>query len=434
MFEFFVGLKHLVSRSRQSLSIISVISIFGVFLGVMSLVTVVSVASGFEQAFKDKVLGVNSHILIMTYAQDDFREYREVQKIAEGISPEILATAPFIFHEMMVSHGSKISGILIKGVDTQDIGSVSDIVNYITPQAGQSVESILQALQYKPVPIHQGGAKELPPPVLIGRVLSEKMKLGIGDTLRVISPKRGIPGEHRYGPVQMQPTQREFRIVGLYDSGFYDYDNRLLVTDYKALQDFFNLDDVVTGVEIRVSDINHTTELRDQLLTKLNDRPGLERFRVIDWQDLNNNLFMSLKLQKIALSIIMMFIVIVASFNILGTLIMMVLDKQRDISILKSMGANDTMIMRIFIFQGLFIGGLGTALGLLGGWGVCELISMYDFGLDAKVYFINELPVILDWTTFAWVGVAALFISFAATLYPSWWATQLDLVEGLRYD
>ena len=409
-------------------SIISVISIFGVMLGVMALVSVVSVAGGFEDEFRDKVLGVNSHILVMTYKQDDFREYRDVQKTLENFSPEIIETAPFIFHEMMIAIGSKISGILIKGVEPETMMGVSDLAKYIQVPDDDARRQILEDLHFDRQ--RDGDV----PPVIIGRVLAEKLKANIGDEVRVISPRRGIVGEHRYGPSQLEPTQKRFRIIALYDSGFYDYDNRLLICDYKALQDFFNLDDVVTGVEVRVKDINKTGILRDNVTPVLNDRPGIQRFKVIDWQDLNRNLFTSLHMQKITLSIIMLFIVIVASFNIVGTLIMMVLDKQRDISIMKSMGASDGMIMRMFIFQGMFIGGIGTVLGLVGSVVVCELIQAYDFDLDATVYLIHTLPVKLEASVFATVGLGALFISFLATLYPSWWATQLSPVEGLRYE
>lgn len=426
MFEYFVGLRYLLNRTRISLSIITMISIFGVFLGVMALVTVVSVAGGFEDSFRDKVLGVNSHMLVMTYKQDDFREYRDIQSQLESYSDNIIETAPFIFHEMMIAIGSKISGILIKGVEPQTMMGVSDLSKYIIAKDDVERADILQKLHY------DAQRDDGIPPVIIGRVLAEKIKAGIGDRVRVISPRRGIVGEHRYGPSQMDPTQKEFRIIALYDSGFYDYDNRLLICDYKALQDFFNLADVVTGVEVRVKDITKTGELRDAVTPLLNDSPGRDRFKVIDWQDLNRNLFTSLHLQKVTLSIIMLFIVIVASFNIVGTLIMMVLDKQRDISIMKSMGASDGMIMRSFIFQGMFIGGVGTFLGLIGGFILCHLIALYDFDLDATVYLISTLPVKVEASVFGSVGVSALIISFLATLYPSWWATQLSPVEGLR--
>ncbi len=428
MLEYFAGLRYLLNRSRVSLSIISIISIFGVMLGVTALVSVVSVAGGFEDSFRDKVLGVNSHVLVMTYKQDDFREYRTVQQTIEDYSSEVLETAPFIFHEMMIAIGSQISGILIKGVEPETMMGVSDLAKYIMVENDDARRQVLSDLHYNK--LRDGDV----PPVIIGNVLAKKLKAKIGDEVRVISPRRGIVGEHRYGPSQMDPTEKRFRIIALYDSGFYDYDNRLLICDYKALQDFFNLDDVVTGVEVRVKDINKTGGLRDGLTPVLNNKPGLDRYKVIDWQDLNRNLFTSLHMQKITLSIIMLFIVIVASFNIVGTLIMMVLDKQRDISIMKSMGATDGMIMRMFIFQGMLIGGVGTVLGLIASVGVCEAIQAYDFDLDATVYLIHTLPVKMEPGVFVTVGIAALFISFLATLYPSWWATQLQPVEGIRYE
>jgi lipoprotein-releasing system permease protein len=317
---------------------------------------------------------------------------------------------------------------LIKGVEPETMMGVSDLAKYIIAEDDTARAALLEELHYSPE------AHGEVPPVIIGRVLAEKLKAQIGDEVRVISPRRGVVGEHQYGPSQMEPTQKRFRIIAFYDSGFYDYDNRLLICDYKALQEFFNLDDVVTGVEVRVKDINKTGELRDAVTPILNSNPGLDRYKVIDWQDLNRSLFTSLHLQKVTLSIIMLFIVIVASFNIVGTLIMMVLDKQRDISIMKSMGASDGMIMRTFIYQGMFIGGIGTVLGLLGGLLVCYLLTLYEFELDATVYLISSLPVKLDPSVFAMVGISTMFISFLATLYPSWWATQLSPVEGLRYE
>ena len=188
MFEYFVGLRYLLNRARVSLSIISIISIFGVFLGVTALVSVISVASGFEETFRDKVLGVNSHVLVMTYKQDDFREYREVQKKLEDFSDksldgEILETAPFIFHEMMIAIGSKVSGILIKGVEPETMMGVSDLAKYIIAKDDTERAQILDNLHYTP---DRDGEV---PPVIIGRVLAEKLKANIGDEVRVISPR-----------------------------------------------------------------------------------------------------------------------------------------------------------------------------------------------------------------------------------------------------
>lgn len=432
MYESFVGLRYLLSRSRASLSIISLISILGVFLGVTALVSVVSVTGGFQEEFRDKVLGVNSHLLVMTYAQDDFREYRDVQKRIENNIEGVESTAPFIFHEMMIASESNISGILIKGVDPDILGDVSDLPEYFQVEDEAERRALVDELRYERE--KAGGGDGVVPNIMMGHMLADKLNVEPGDLVRVVSPRRGIPGESRFGPRQMNPTDKEFRLIGTYKSGFYDYDNRLVVVDYEALQDFFNQPDVVSGIEIKVDDIYRTGEMRDQLNAMLNSGPGLERFRIIDWKDLNHNLFTSLQLQKITLTIIMTFIVIVASFNIVGTLIMLVLDKQKEIAIMKSMGATDGGVMRIFIFQGLFIGGIGTILGLVGGYAVCTMIQAYDLGLDPQVYLIDRLPVKMVPLEFGIVGVCAVAISFLATLYPSWWAAQLPPVEGLRYE
>jgi lipoprotein-releasing system permease protein len=228
----------------------------------------------------------------------------------------------------------------------------------------------------------------------------------------------------------MAPSNQSFRVVGVYRSGFYEYDNKLVMVDYRALQDFFHQGDVVTGLEIRVDDVFGTGDISQEIKHRL--PPG--RFRTLDWREINRNLFASLKLQEIALSIILIFIIVVASFNIVCTLIMLVLEKSKDIAILKSMGASNGGVMRVFIVQGMTIGTIGTALGLLVGFLTCWGLGSVDFGLDAKVYLIDRLPVKMQLWQFGAVALVSLLISFTATLYPSWYAARLPPVEGLRYD
>lgn len=431
------------SRSRASLSTISIISIFGVMLGVTALISVISVTGGFQEAFRDKVLGVNSHVLIMTYGQNSFEEYNEVRALVEAEIEGVEGTSPFIFREMMIASENNISGILFKGIDPDLLHTVSDLPNYLTlpdedtesclahPEVcAKKRQALVDSLRFDRYPA-QG--EKATPHLLLGEALAIKLNVKVGDVVRVVSPQRGLRSGGM-GPSSMAPTDRQFRIVGLYNSGFYDYDNKLVIAHYTALQDFFGHKDVVTGVEIKVADIYATKRIRTQLEILLERDHTNDRYRIIDWKDLNHNLFTSLELQKITLTIIMTFIVIVASFNIVGTLIMMVLDKQKEIAILKSMGATDGGIMRVFIFQGLVIGGVGTVLGLALGYGICQFILLSDWGLDPSIYLIDKLPVKMIPLEFVSVGVGALLISFLATLYPSWWAAQLPPVEGLRYE
>ena len=443
MYEYFIGFRHLRSRARASLSTIAVISILGVFLGVMALVAVISVTGGFQETFRDKVLGVNSHVLVMSNAEG-LKDYRLVQSLIEAEVEEVEATSPFIFHEMMIASEHNQSGILIKGVDPQLLDRVSDLPSYLKAPPDESPREIVERLNFdryaspdkveckytqRPVGEDAPGI----PNMIMGEELAKKLRVGVGSEVCIVSPQRGIGGDTLLSSGSGL-TQRPFRIIGLYNSGFFDYDNKLVLVHFTALQDFFGQKDAVTGIEIKIKDIFKSSDVRDELRGLLESDTGRPRYRIIDWKDLNRNLFTSLELQKIVLTIIMTFIIIVACFNIVGTLIMLVLDKQKEIAILKSMGASDGGVMRIFIFQGLFIGALGTFLGLLGCYGLCLIIQVFDFGLDPHVYMIDALPVKVVPLEFAVVGLSAVLISFFATLYPSWWATQLQPVEGLRYE
>lgn len=391
-------------------------------MGVAALTTVVSVTGGFQKAFREKVLGVNSHILVMKYGTD-FYEYGQIRRRLEEL-PGIEATAPFTFDEMMISHGPHISGVLIKGVDPRLLPTVSDIPDYIE-------DGSLDAIIYdRSAPEEERGS----PGIIIGKELATKLQAEIGDVVNVVSPLRGLEtGE--WAPPQMAPTNMNFTIVGIFYSGFYEYDTRLVLIDFRARQAFFNQGDIVSGIDIRVSDIFETEETVTAIKTMLNG-PESEppRYRCLDWREINKNLFTSLELQKYTLTIILTFIVIVASFNIVSTLIMIVLDKTREIAILKSMGASNWGVMLIFLMEGLMIGGVGTLLGLAGGALICLIIAFTDFGLDPQVYLISELPVEMSPLEFLYVGAIAIAISFLATLYPSWRAAAIPPVDGLRYD
>lgn len=439
-YETFVGLRHLKSRKKSFISTITLISILGVVVGVATLTAVVSVTGGFQEAFREKVLGINSHILVMKYGIN-FREYRDIIDTVEQVEG-VEAASPFIFHEMMISHGDRLSGVLIKGIDPQRIERVSDLPRYVVKgdltrmtwtDDKDDAEPSKGALKIDPLkPRGDDAEPDTPRPlpgIFLGKDLARKLKADVGDTVQLVSPLRGLNPD-TWAPTQMAPTSRRFTVAGVYRSGFNEYDNKLVMVDYHALQDFFNQGDVVTGIEIRVDDIFAVGPIGDDIKSRLT--PG--RFRTLDWREINRNLFTSLKLQKLVLSIILTFIVIVASFNIVSTLIMLVLDKGKEIAIIKSMGASDGGVMRIFIFEGMVIGCIGTALGLLSGFLCCLIIASSDIGMDPKVYLIDRLPVKMETDEFLIIAIVSLVISFTATIYPAWRAARLPPVEGLRYD
>ncbi|MFU8804189.1 MAG: FtsX-like permease family protein [Bradymonadaceae bacterium] len=417
-YETFIAMRHLKSRRQSFLSTITIIAILGVFLGVMALTSVLAVTGGFQEAFRERVLGVNSHILVIKHGID-FRDYREIQEQIEGV-PGVVATSPFIFHEMIATHGNRSAGILIKGIEPKTIEEVSDLPRY-THEPG-----VVGTLEFDRFP--EDG--ELPVPrVLLGSALADKLQVEKGDTIQVTSPLESLDPS-RWSSKEHRPASRFFEVAGTYRSGFHEYDSRLVMVDYRALQDFFNQGDVVTGVDIRVEDVFAV----GPIATTLRDELPLGRFRVLDWRQLNHNLFTSLGLQRLVLSILFLFIVLVASFNIVCTLIMIVLEKNKDIAILKSMGASNWGIMKTFVLQGVTIGLVGTINGLIGGLAVCLFIKHTDFGLDPSIYMIDHLPVRLIPMEFLSVGLVAMLISLVATIGPAYWAARLNPVDGLRYD
>ena len=419
-YERFVAFRHLRTNGRSFLSTITIIAILGVFLGVMALTSVISVTGGFEEAFRERVLGINSHVLVIKFGID-FRDYVDIQKDIERV-PGVTATSPFIFHEMIATNGEKTAGILIKGVEPDTMATVSDVPKYIRGDG----PAVVKSLHYDRFP--EDGVRQKPN-ILIGSTLAKRLDLKAGDEVRITSPLESLDPD-RWNSKEHRASTNMFTVVGVYASGFHEYDNRLVMTDYHALQDFFHQGDVVTGVDIRVDDVFAVAPIGRALKETL--PPG--RFRVLDWRELNHNLFTSLGLQRLVLAVLFCFIVLVASFNIACTLIMMVLDKQKDIAILKSMGASGFSIMKIFVIQGMTIGFIGTINGLIGGVIVCNLIKHSDFGLDPEIYMIDHLPVRIVPVEFLAVGVLAMFICLLATLGPAFWALRLRPVEGLRYE
>lgn len=417
-YETFIAMRHLKNRRLSFLSTITVIAILGVFLGVMALTSVVAVTGGFQEAFRDRVLGVNSHILVIKFGID-FRDYRDIQKTLDAV-PGVKATSPFIFHQMIATKGDRTTGVLIKGVEPATARAVSDLPKYTDNP------DVILDLEYDRFPAD--GVKTMPK-ILIGKTLAEKLDAKVGDELQVTSPLESLDPD-RWSSTEHKPSSRVFKIAGIYRSGFHEFDSRLVMADYRALQDFFNQGDVVTGVDIRVDDVFDVARVGTVVKDVL--PPG--RFRVLDWRELNHNLFTSLGLQRLVLAVLFLFIVLVASFNIVCTLIMIVLDKQKDVAILKSMGATRWGILKIFVLEGFVIGAVGTINGLIGGFIVSHIIKRTDFGLDPSIYMIDYLPVRIDALEFLTVGAVAMLICLLATIGPSLWASRVSPVDGLRYD
>jgi len=405
-------------------SVFTTVSMVGVVVGVAALSVVLSVTSGFQESFRSKVLGVNSHVLILKYGLD-FSEYPEVIKKVEAV-PHVTAAAPFVLNEMMVARGPALSGVLIKGIDVKQSPRVLDIADRLLDGAKVAELATPRA--------PNDGGKPLPQ-MFVGRELARKLKAKIGDRVRVVSPKADLdpsmweaPGED--GPRGPAPSVREFRLAGVFYSGFDEYDRRLVYVDLPDAQSFFNAGDVVTGVEMRVDDIDRAAEIAGAVKASLGGTP----YRVIDWEELNHNLFTALGMQKVVLVIVLTLIILVASFNIIAAMTMLVIDKTKEIAILKSMGMGSASVGRVFTIGGLTIGAVGSVCGLALGMLVCMVVRHYGYHLDPKIYLIDELPVRVNPLEILLTIGITLTLTFLMTLYPAIRATMLRPVDGLRYE
>jgi lipoprotein-releasing system permease protein len=391
------------------------VSVLGVALGVAALTIVFAVTTGFEQQFRDKVLGVNAHVIVLK-SQATFAEYRDVMKTAQRIDPEVTAVQPFIFAEMLVTRGKgELSGVAIKGVDPKLVRGVLDLDQHM-------VEGSIDTLAREPQP------GELPP-IIMGKELAHKLKAKVGDDVTVVVPLSNIDFD-TWRAKASAPRTRKFRVSGIFYSGFDEYDRRLMYTALRDTQELVGRGDQVMGVELKVKNVDHASKIAERLERALGGPP----YQVQDWYALNHNLFTALKLQKLALVIILTLIIVVAAVNLVSSLTMMVTDKTREIAILKSMGATSSSVSRVFLYLGLAIGGVGVVIGVLIGLVTCYVVSAYGYHLDPKVYLIDRLPIDVRWLEVTLVAVVTLFISLIATWAPSQAAAALRPVEGLRYD
>ncbi|NPU85470.1 MAG: lipoprotein-releasing ABC transporter permease subunit [Syntrophaceae bacterium] len=423
-YESYISLRYLRAKRKQVfVSVITMISITGIFLGVAALIVVLAVMNGFESDLRNKILGINSHAVIMQYT-GPMRNYRTVQE-AVNSTPGVVASTPFIYSQAMLKNGDGISGVVLRGLSPEDAFRVISL--------GKMKEGSIEGL----LPDRRNAAA-IPkdradlPGILVGKELAKHLGLYLYETVSVISPMGTST------PMGMVPRMKRFLVVGIFESGFYEYDSTLAYLSLRDCQTFLGMDDRVTGIEIKVNDLYRAAEIAKNIEKKLGF-PYWAR----NWMEMNKNLFAALRLEKKVMFIILSLIVLVATFNIITTLIMVVMEKNKDIAILKSMGATSRSIMKIFILQGVTIGFIGTILGCAGGlllaWNIEPVSSFIErfFGfkiLPGDVYYLSELPSRVNYTDVGIIVIGTLLISFLSTLYPSWRASRLDPAEALRYD
>jgi lipoprotein-releasing system permease protein len=505
------------------ISISTALAIGGVLLGVAALTIVMSVTGGFQEQFREKVLGVNAHVLVLKYSID-FREYRDVMKKIEGV-PGVIGVAPFVINPMMVTHGDRTAtGVLLKGVDPELMPKVLDLPEHIVegslaglrrPDAqpperpidafrdplrdatdhaaaadhDAGTDSLLQLMRREveaemnradagaePAAIAPTVTPSAPPPraaapsagpagiagevtptggyksalpddddlpdsidpdpcksagqvakmagIVVGRTLAKQLAVGLGDCVQVTSPQIGMS----FGAGARAPIAKSFRVISIFEAGFDQYDSKLVYTDLYEAQAFYEYGDSVTGVEMKVEDIDKAHAIARRIDVLLDN--GI--YHTMDWRELNHGLFTALLIQQIGMSFVLGLIILVAACTVIATIIMVVLEKKKEIALLKALGAKNDAVLRIFLYQGGIIGLVGTALGILVGWLCCRFLLAYSFPLDPKVYFISKLPISMHPLEFVLPACVAVGICLVATIFPALYAAQLRPADGLR--
>ncbi|MEE8075757.1 MAG: lipoprotein-releasing ABC transporter permease subunit [Candidatus Binatia bacterium] len=415
-YEFFIGLRYLLARRSETfISLITVISILGVTISVITLNVTVAVMTGFEEAIRDRLLGVNAHILLFKSGEylDEYQELIPKLMQEEGVQ----SVAPTVFGQAIITSGSRVSGVVLRGIDPgeKDEGIVA-IRRFITEGSLQGLKT-LHKVQIKDRYVELPG-------VILGIRLAAQLGVMVGEPIQVLSPL-GNPT-----PLGVIPKVRRFVVAGLFDSGWSEYDSSLAYMYLSDAQQFFELGDVVTNIGIRVKDVDQAQEIARRIQQGLGF-PYLTE----DWSRLWPNLFSALRLERWVYILVLLLMVLIAAFNIISTLIMMVMEKRRDIAILQSMGATRSSIRRIFLIKGCVIGAVGTVLGVVLGLGICLLIQRYQFiELPRDVFLVSTVPVSISAGYFVLVAGASFLICLLASIYPARQAARLDPVEIIRYE
>jgi len=397
-------------RQKNFISLITIISIGGVGLGVAALIVVLAVLAGFESNLKEKFLGITSHVVIMNIGSG-IRDWPEVMEKIKTV-PGVKSAEPFVYGQALAIGPGGPNGVMIKGIDP-DLAAKDGQLSKVglSPRALELLKN--------PVDLAH-------PPIVLGRDVASQLNVYLYDELRVISPFG------RVTPLGARaPLTRTYQVAGTFYSGLYEYDSNMAYLTLEEAQKLMAMDGEVSTIEIMVEDIYQAGEIRTAILNKLDS----DVYWGHDWMQRNVQLFAALKLEQTAMFVVLTLIIVVASFNIISTLIMMVTEKTRDIAILKSMGATSRQIRRIFTIQGLTVGVIGTLGGLVTGLVLCLMLKKYKFiELPVEIYMMDSLPVEMRAGQIAATVLVAIAISFLATIYPAKQAARLDPVDALRYE
>src|SRR6478672_6090377 len=417
-FEFFVAARYLRAKRRQAvIGVITVISVIGVTAGVASLVIALSINAGFQKDLQDQLLGSQSHINLVRVQNDGIENWRELLARMEK-EPHVVSAAPSMYGQVLASKSARASGALLKGVIPKYENRVSELLKSIKLGSAAPLEPCAE-------PDEACKTGKTLPPIVLGKDLAETIGATVGSTIMVISPQGEL------SPLGLMPRYQQFKVAGIFRSGFYNYDSAWGFIRLSDAQRLFSLpESVISVIEFKIDDLYKAEEVGKQLESAAG--PG---FAAKSWMEENRALFRALRLERVVTFLTIGLIVFVAALNILISLIMMVMEKTKDVAVLISMGAKRRQIRGIFMLQGVLIGVIGTAAGLILGYGVAIAGAKYHFvALSAEVYSIDYLPFAPRLIDGLLIAAVALLISFVATLYPSWSAARVLPAEALRYE
>jgi len=430
-FEFFIASRYLRAKRRQAfIGVITGISILGVAAGVASLVVALAINNGFRQDLQDRLLGSTSHINLLRVQSDGIKDWHPLMDRLSQ-QPHIVAAAPVIYEQVLISRGPRASGAVLKGVIPADERRVSDLLNSVK---GGPADALAESFTANPAPPSQDQSPDAlegvaarvaaMPPIILGKDMADNLGAGVGSVVLVTSPQGELT------PFGLVPKYSRFRVAGILSSGFYDYDSTWALARLSDTQQLFGLDDEVAAIEFKVDDIYQAGKIAQSI-----EQAAGKGFMTTNWMEQNKAIFRALKLERLVTFITIGLIVFVAALNILISLIMMVMEKTRDIAVLMSMGTRKSQVRSIFIAQGLLIGAIGTAIGLVVGYALSWAGAQYHLlALAPEVYSIDYVPFAPRAADGALVALVAIGISLIATIYPSWSAARILPAESLRYE
>ncbi len=412
-YELFIGKRHLTTTRRQAFTaLITILSVLGVIIGVMALITVLAVMSGFESDIRKRILAVQSHILLSRHG-DGITDYERLLSRVQTMD-HVDSVQPFVLSQVMFRSATGVTGGIVKGIDPQYAKTTLGKTIF------QGLEPLEEKLRHRDRSANPSG---LPPGIILGGELANQLGVIEGDPVYLVLSTGGL------SPVGHMPAIKRFEVTGIFEVGMHQYDVAFAYINLSEAMNVFHLE-AINGIEIQVDNIFQAGRLADRIVDSLGGYPYFAR----DWMTMNHNLFSALKLEKKAMFIILTLIILVAAFNIASSLIMIVTNKRKEIGILKAMGATKKSIKRIFVMEGMIIGGTGTALGVIFGLILCFLLKRYEFiELSSEVYYITTLPVQVKLLHVCSIVLAALGICFLATIYPATQASKIDPVGAIRY-